>query len=78
VANEFFDGRLPTEVAVPASLRGEATARYAVRKFDLTLGNRTVKVFCTVKRKGLFGNIYTEGIDLNTSNTSPTVEIKRA
>jgi hypothetical protein len=78
LVNEFFDGNPPPEVAVPADLRGDPDQRYVERKLNFQYNNRNVKIFYMINKRGLLGNLYTTGINLNTSGVAPAVAMSRS
>jgi hypothetical protein len=77
LANEFFNGTLPREVAIPADLKGSSNERYKVQRIELSYYDRRIRLFYTISRNGLLGQMYAEGINLNTGDTSFTVLLSR-
>lgn len=77
LAADFFGETSPSEVVLPAGRRATA-GKFAAIKLDLTTSpERPVKILYTITRMGKLGQMYTQGVDFNTSDTTFTVAISR-
>ena len=77
LAREFFDGKIPPQVAIPLGLKGRSDGTYKVRKFTLTSNNKNIKIFYTVSSKGRLGSMYVDGFNLNTADPGGVVALTR-
>jgi len=77
LANEFFNGKPPAEVKIPIDMQGRPHDKYKIQKGSFTFNNRNIKMFYAVSRTGLLGNMYVDGSNLNTNDTSSEVALTR-
>ena len=69
-ATEFFGDTAPSIVAIPAEMQGEPDQTYEVLKFDFkSSSGKNIKLYYTITIDGLIGEMYVDGLNLNTTIT---------